>query len=212
MIEDLKAIFGPKCTAIAINKDLPEMVNIPSNSMKLCEAVNYSFCTPLKIVHENLGCPGARRSTGFDNDDSALARTISANSQIPLRFTTDALQEIPKLEGVNFVVLGISENMETVIQPDLYIIYVQPYMVTNLMHVLAKNEIKPAISPFSLLSICGNVFANCYKNKVVTLSFGCPESRKHGGVEKSEVVVGIPFKYARFLVDSQLKNFIKSNR
>jgi len=47
------------------------------------------------------------------------------------------------------------------------------------------------------LSICGNVFANCYANQNVSVSFGCPESRKHGGVDKEEVIIGFPASVAR---------------
>jgi uncharacterized protein (DUF169 family) len=86
--------------------------------------------------------------------------------------------------------------MENDLQPDLYIMYVQPLWITDLMYNLARIAVKPSIPPYSFLSVCGNVFANCYLNHVVSISFGCPESRKYGGIRKNEIVVGLPFKIA----------------
>ncbi len=202
MIEQLKMKFGTKCTAISVNTELPETFYPTSDHIKLCEAVNHSFHEPVKLVNKNLRCPGARRSLGFDNDDSSLANIISKNNKIPLQFIKNALCEIPKLKNIDNVYLGIDENMEKEIQPDLYIIYVQPGMVTKLIHTLAKIGIKPSVPPFSLLSVCGNVFSHCYKNNTVSLSFGCPESRKCGGIEKNEVVLGFSFEYALNILNS----------
>lgn len=202
MIEQLKMKFGTKCTAISVNTELSGTFYQPSNPLKFCEAVNYSFHKPVKITNKNLGCPGARRSLGFDDDDSALARIISGNNKISVQFIENALDEIPKLKNIDNVFLGIDENMEKKIQPDLYIIYVQPGMVTKLIHNLAKIGIRPSVPPFSLLSVCGNIFSHCYKNNSVGLSFGCPESRKYGGIEKNEVVLGFSFEYALNIVNS----------
>ena len=65
-----------------------------------------------------------------------------------------------------------------------------------------KIEIKPLLQPFSLLSVCGNVFATSYKSRMVSLFFGCPESRKHGGINSSEVVLGIPGELAGRIINA----------
>ena len=38
-------------------------------------------------------------------------------------------------------------------------------------------------------------------NKLPALSFGCPESRKHGGIGNDEVVLGLPYQHASYLVN-----------
>jgi uncharacterized protein (DUF169 family) len=86
--------------------------------------------------------------------------------------------------------------LEYYLQPDLYIIYIEPDKITDLIHNLAKSEIKPSIPPISFLPVCGNVLANCYLNRAVSISFGCPESRNIGGIGKYEVVPVIPAKIA----------------
>ncbi len=203
MIARLKEIFGNKCSGININEQLTEFINIPSKGMKFCEAVNYSFDIPLRLNNDNLVCPGARRSTGFDRDDRQLGKTISENNNIPLKFVNSALTRIPKLHDIRHINLGMTEYLENGVVPDLFIIYVQPYILNSLIHKLAGKSLHPSIPPYSLLSVCGNVFANSYINQTISISFGCPESRKHGGIEKNELVVGIPYKIALELVRNE---------
>jgi len=77
MTDRIKRLFGPKCTAININGESDGFINIPSRQMTLCEAVDQSFKVPLRLNGDNLVCPGARRSVGFDADDEQLIKEIS---------------------------------------------------------------------------------------------------------------------------------------
>ncbi len=199
MINRLKQKFGNKCSGIVINSDIPK-INIPSKKLKLCEAINYSFDVPVRIDNENLGCPGARRSVGFNSNDQHLARLISENNDIPFNFILEALQHIPSVDGkVKNINLGITEELENFYKPDLYILYVHPDKITELMHMLARLVMKINIPNYSFLSICGNVFASTYRRENISVSFGCPESRKFGGVENNEVILGIPARCAEML-------------
>jgi len=201
MIKELKNKFGRKCSGININMEVPK-INVPTKQMKLCEAVHHSFYIPIQINSKNLGCPGARRSTGFDTDDLKLAKTISLNNGIPISFINEALNNIPSFnDEIIHINMGIIQEMEKRLPPDLFIIYVQPSKITEIMHLLAKHGIQPSISNYSLLSICGNVFANTYLNHQISISFGCPESREHGGVGENEVVVGIPANLVEHLLN-----------
>jgi len=200
MTDKLKQLFGSKCTAINVNGELTKFINVPTKQMKFCEAVNYSFNTPIMLNTHNLGCPGARRSIGFDRNDKLLASTISGENNLPLRFIRTALQEIPVMNGINNINLGLAKYHEIELQPDLYLMYIRPFKATGLMHRLAKMALIPSVPPYILLSVCGNVFANCYLNQKVTISFGCPESRQSGGIGDDEIVVGLPFIVAKDLL------------
>src|SRR4030042_2951740 len=149
MINQLKKIYGHRCTAININGESSDFINIPLKKMKFCEAVKHSFNTSIRINTENLDCPGARRSIGFDNNDPQIERDISMNNSISASFIVNALNNIPKLQGVKHINLGLTEAMENYLTPDLYIIYVQPVVVTGIMYKLAQNSIKPVIPPYS---------------------------------------------------------------
>jgi uncharacterized protein (DUF169 family) len=196
MTKRIKKLFGPQCTAININGESDSFINIPSRQMTLCEAVNQSFKVPVRINGNNLNCPGARRSVGFDSNDEQLLKEIYSHSHISESYINNALQTIPAITGIRHINLGLTESMENNLQTDLYIMYIQPFRITDLIHNLAKLEIIPSIPSYSFLSVCGNVFANCYLNQVVSISFGCPESRKNGGIGKNEIVLGLPFKIA----------------
>ncbi|MEF8811277.1 MAG: DUF169 domain-containing protein [Bacteroidales bacterium] len=170
--------------------------------MKFCEAVDYSFKIPILLNKDNLNCPGARRTFGFDPQSNELVKTISENTQIPLRYIIKALDSIPVIDQVHDLVLGIPGDMEKFLSPDVYIIYTQPKQMTHFIHSIARIEKKPFISPYSLLSICGNVFAQSYRQGWISLSFGCPESRNFGGVKNDEVVMGLPYHVVKKIRDA----------
>jgi uncharacterized protein (DUF169 family) len=201
MIEKLKSRFGNKCSGIKINAPVISPINIPEKSMKFCEAVSYSFKVPIQINKNNLDCPGARRNLGFDKEDDKLARTISENTNIPLNFVLSSLQKIPiPIKNVYNITLGITKEMEKIVQPDVFIIYTQPVNIMQIIHDYARKKIQPVVSPYSLLSICGNVFTRSYQEQNINISFGCPESRKFGGVDNEEIIIGIPYEMA-FLIN-----------
>ena len=200
MIHNLKEIFGTKCTAININGDFSGFINISEKQMKFCAAVSCSFQIPIRISEKNIGCPGARRSLGFNKDDVYLSNLISENNHFDLEFVTRALIEIPVIPyDIHHINLGITEDMEHFLHPDLFIMYIKPHLITRFMHIFAKKNIQIGILPYSLLSVCGNVFANTCNNHKVSLSFGCSESRESGGVSDDEIILGIPFDIAELL-------------
>ena len=93
--------------------------------------------------------------------------------------------------------------MEGQYNPEFYIVYSDPARIMLLIQRLAKKKYKkPFMSPYSLLSICGNVFVRGYHSGDLCVSFGCPESRRYGGVGKNEAIVGFPGNIARVLFES----------
>ena len=200
MINKLKQYFGARCTSLYVNSYFTGFINTPLKQMKFCEAVDQSFKVPLRLNAGNLGCPGARHCIGFKNDNIQLATKISDENNIPVKFIQTALEKIPTLKGISHINLGLTDRIENDMQPSLYIMYVKPFKITELMHKLAKMALIPSVPPYTFLSVCGNVFANCYLNQKVTISFGCPESRASGGIGEDEIVVGLPFSIAENLL------------
>ncbi len=168
MIDQLKKLLGERCTAINVNGEFDNFIHSPQKKMKFCEAVSHSFSIPLRLTGENLICPGARRCMNSDQDDQKLSQSISDNNRIPKNFVMRTLKEIPTLNDIKQINLGLTEAMVKSVQPDLFIAYIKPVTTTAIMHELARHRIKPVIPPFSLLSVCGNVFSTCYqKNRLV---------------------------------------------
>ena len=204
MINQVKQLFGNKSTGITINAEEYNSLRKPVNQLKFCEAVNYSFDTPILLNAEKIGCPGARRSLGIEDGGNELIKTISKNTKIPVSYVRNGLDNIPVIQTpISNIVLGLSEEMENKIQPDIFIAYTSPEIIMNFMHQAARLKIKPYIAPYSLHSICGNVFARAYGKNVISISLGCPESRKFGGVNREEMIIGIPY--------GLLKQFLQNN-
>lgn len=199
MINQLKNLLGIRSTSVWVNDESAKELFPHRHGVRFCEAVHLSFNHPIKLIRENVTCTGARRSLGFYRDDKALAQFISGNNGIPVEFIEGALEEIPKLSQIDSVILGMDRMNEQSRNPDLMIAYVKPAVITKIMHQLTRERRKVCIPPFSLLSVCGNVFANCYLNNQISVSFGCPESRKHGGVADDEVIIGIPYRAVQLL-------------
>lgn len=194
MINQMKTIFGKKCTGIKLNTEEYKFLNKPVMQMKFCEAVNYSFNVPIVLKREKIGCPGARRSLGIDQKDNELTKIISENTQIPVSYIKEGLENIPVLQNpISNITFGITEEMEEELKPDVFIAYTYPENIMKFMHQAASLEVQPKIPPYSLHSICGNIFSRVYEDKVISISFGCPESRKYGGVNADEAIIGIPY-------------------
>ena len=187
-LNQLQNLLGEKQTGIKINSLLASNYNSPKKPMKFCEAVVDSFQTPLVICKEDIDCLGAQRSFGFYRDDKKFAALISEETNIPIRFILNALNEIPVITNpVKNIILGSSEK------PDVTIAFLKPDKITQLTLLYAAYfEEKPLITPYFFMSVCGNIFAQTYNTNKICISFGCPESRKFGGVLEDEVIVGIP--------------------
>jgi uncharacterized protein (DUF169 family) len=187
-LSQIQNIIGERQTCVKINSLEASKYNSPKKPMRFCEAVVASLHTPLVICKEDIDCFGAQRSFGFYRNNMKLAAHISEESNIPLRFILNALNEIPVINNsVKNIILGSSEK------PDLIIAFVKPDKITRLSLLYAIYfEEKPLITPYFFMSICGNIVAQTYNTGKICISFGCPESRKFGGVLKDEVIVGIP--------------------
>lgn len=197
MISDLKKLYGPKCLGLKVNYTESNFYS-PSKPIRFCEAVNDAFKTPLLFDPKNLICHGAKRSMGLLMDDKDLIKHISAESDIAMQTVKKALVDIPRMNTpIHNILMGIDEKMERTIRPDLYIMYLSPRQVMNLMrsNTLKTNEV-PVVKPFTFLSICGNVFISTFKSANMSISFGCPESRKYAGLKDNQLVVGLPYSQA----------------
>ncbi len=187
-VSQIQNILGDWQTGIKFNSIQSSEYNSPKKPMKFCEAVVDSLHTPLVIRKEDIDCVGAQRSFGFYRDDLKLASQITEETNIPTKFILNALNETPVIDHpVENILLGSIEN------PDLKIAFVKPDKITKLILLYAALfEEKPVISPYFFMSICGNIAVQTYITNKICISFGCPESRKHGGILEDEIIVGIP--------------------
>lgn len=195
MILELKKRYGSKCMGLKVNHTNGFEYS-PDKPIRFCEAVYDAFKMPLLFNPQNLICMGAKRSMGFLKSDDELIEHISEESGIDPNTVQQAVSHIPHLqEPIQNILMGIDEEMERVVKPDMYIMYITPKEVMELMKQYAEKLKKfPIVMPYTFLSVCGSVFVNTYKSVSMSVSFGCPESRYYGGVKDNLLVVGLPYE------------------
>ena len=196
MITELKEKLGPNCMGLKINYQ-GEFQQTSGRKLRFCEAVSQAFCYPFLLLPENLACLGSLRSIGILKDDKLLVKQIHKESKIDYPVIQDALKNIPHFhEPLKNVLMGMDENLEREVQPDMFIVFLTPARLMELMKEYAlKVKQFPVIKPYIFLSICANVFVSTYQSRIMSISFGCPESRKYSGLTNEELVAGIPYNH-----------------
>lgn len=195
MIKVLKENYGQNCLGLKVNcreKNFPGF-NLKS-PIRFCEAVKEAFNKPLLLRPMDLKCHGSKRSMGLAIDDKALVENIHQESGIDREVIWQAVRDTPRLEKpIENILLGIDSQMEKEIQPDMYIVFLQPAQAMELMKTYSlKLKEFAVIKPYTFMSVCGLVFVNSIKNRVVSISFGCPDSRQYAGLTDNLMVAGIP--------------------
>ena len=201
MIEKLKEIIGPRCSAIKMNGEVNEFINIPSKPMMFCEAVNYSFHIPIRLTADNMCCPDNLGNAGLDTKHICFNKKIMGNRNNPEQFNHDPLCIMPDLQGIRHINMGLTQAMEKDCKPDLYIAFIRPASISDLVHKMTQKAIRLSVPSNGLLAVCSNVFTNYYIHQTVCISFGCADSRKYNGVEKDEIVMSIPYLTAIQLIN-----------
>ncbi len=194
MISELKKRYGAKCMGLKVNH-LNGYDYTPDKPIRFCEAVYDAFKMPLLFNPQNLLCLGAKRSMGIMKNDEELVQHIELESGIDSNTIRRAVSDIPHLdEPIENILMGIDEEMERDVKPDMYIMFISPREVMELMkYYTEKLKSFPVVKPYTFLSVCGSVFVSTYKTGLMSISFGCPESRYYGGVKDNLLVVGLPY-------------------
>jgi len=159
---------------------------------RACEALAKSFEESVTLPAEYIYCPGARRSLGLANGDDALAEEISEEAGMDLSTVLQAIKDAPRLANpVTAITLGCIAPLDVVLG------YLQPRAV---MHLVRRWHqvygVSPRVKLSGFMTICGNALVAAHVTQKLCLSFGCRESRKHGGVADDMLVVGMPHSLA----------------
>ncbi len=189
-------------TGVTFHHDRVPVGNWVREDTRLCEAVSRSFCETIVLPVEHIRCLGARRSLGLTHDDDELALRISTEAGIALDVAHKAIQEVPRLvRPAVAVTLGKQDC------PNVVIGYVPPGVVMNLIRRWQETYgAGPSLKLSSFMALCGNVAVAAHTSRQPCLSFGCPDSRRYGGIEEDMLVAGIPSCLIRTLFQEQYQN------
>ena len=175
-------------TGITFHHDAVPAGSCVREETRLCEVVARSLEETLVLPVEWIRCLGARRSLSLVHNDDELALRISTEAGITLDMAYKAIEEVPRLfRPPVALTLGRQHS------PDVMIGYVPPGLVMNLVRRRQETYgAGPSVKLSSFMALCGNVLAGAHTTRQLCLSFGCPDSRRYGGIEADMLVVGIP--------------------
>ncbi len=73
-------------------------------------------------------------------------------------------------------------------------------LVTQAYQKMCNYPINLTIS--SVVPVCGGCAAKPYISQQIAASFGCDDSREHGGINDDQFMMGIPYRMAEPLAKS----------
>lgn len=165
-------------------------------SVRFCEAVYKAQKRNVSLSFDNVCCDGARRCFGWlKNNDMKLAKRLSQKTAIDQDVAYKLIRSVPVLNE-NIVVISLGTN----IQGDVYISYANPESAMKLVRdwqKVTRQNLRVEIS--GIMSVCGNVAVKSCLGQKISISFGCPDSREFGGIQKEQLVIGIPYNIASSL-------------
>jgi uncharacterized protein (DUF169 family) len=184
----LEQRIGGRWTGIAFHDDNEPNENLGKRPMRLCEAIKESYTHPIVLTQNLISCPGALRSLGWTTDaDDNIARKIAQITGTKLDIARKLVTNTPHLKR------GVSVTVGSNNSPDIAISYVQPEAAMRLVRLWQQvYGTDLGISASSVMAVCGSVAVRAYTTGQICLSFGCPDSRKHGAISRDRLVIGLP--------------------
>jgi uncharacterized protein (DUF169 family) len=195
-MEELKLLVektGGVWTGITFNWNNTPKENLAKRPMRLCEAIKESRTQPIVLTQDLISCPGALRSLGWANNmDDKLARKIAGATGAKLDIARKLVTKTPHLKHGASITVG-SKNA-----PDIAVSYAQPEAAMKLVRLWQQtNGTDLDIAASSVMAVCGSVVAKVYMTGQICVSFGCPDSRKHGAIGRDRLVIGLPVRIIR---------------
>lgn len=159
------------------------------STMRFCEAVCRAGHGGIELSPEMICCDGAKRAFAWaKNKDEALALHLSEKAGMSEENARKLIQQVPVL---GFPYAGI--HVGPSVNPDLLVTYVRPEAAMRLVRfweTTTGHSLHTNIS--SIMAVCGNAVVKAYMNQSISISFGCPDSRQHGGIHPEEMVIAVP--------------------
>ncbi len=198
-MEDLKIFethFRTRGIGVSLVKESPKTENYKEiKGTSFCQAVKLAHSEPLRVNKDSLSCPGARFVFGLKGaGPEPVIKELVKNRKISLN-TAKKMFEAPARFTKPFQWILLNQR-----NADMYIFLFNPKKV---MHFLTLYQMKGELFTAelgSIMAMCGEIAVKTLVTGKISLSFGCPDSRKNGGIQDSELIIGIPQNQIPLLV------------
>lgn len=154
-----------------------------------CAAVAKSRTAPVTLAPQNVDCPGARRSLGWAAEgDAGLAAAMAEKTGMAPEVAEGLVFDTPCLKTTpTAITVGECDA------PEVALSFIQAEAAMKVLRHWEKRSGKPLrVELPTVMAACGNVAVKAYLTNRVCLSFGCPDSRKHGSIGRDRLVMGLP--------------------
>jgi uncharacterized protein (DUF169 family) len=184
----LETAIGGRWTGIAFEKNSNLKGNIAKRPMRLCEAIKEAYTSPVVLTKELINRPGALRSLSWSTDEEEMiAEKIAEETGAKVEAIRKLVDNMPRLKAEDSITIG------SIPRSGIAVSYTQPVAAMRLVRQWQlKHGSDLNIAASTLMSVCGSIVARAYITGQICMSFGCPDSREHGGIGKDELVVGVP--------------------
>ena len=203
--DDLQKAFNIKLVGVnfnfnEVNGDYPQ----PHEPIRFCEAVKLAQTSgDILLKKEDISCPAARAVLGFEIKDHILMecaeKLVDAKRFKDVDSAFQVLSDVPKIRGsTSSVLLSTSAT-----SPDVYVAYLSPVEAMQILQAHQRVFLQPLrVDITGVAPICGGCAVRSYITNEVCISFGCDDSRTHGGISDNMLALGIPFRKAVTLLRS----------
>lgn len=155
--------------------------------ISFCQAIKLARTGPVRIRKEHLSCPGARFVFGVEGAGSApMVKALIQNRRMDVLSAKRAVQKVSRLKRpFRWIILDHQPAA-------LAVFFFTPKKTMHLLTLLQAADETLAADLSCVMAMCGEVAARSLVSGRMTVSFGCPDSRKYGGLTDNELIIGIP--------------------
>jgi uncharacterized protein (DUF169 family) len=155
--------------------------------MRFCEAVTVAKLKPVLLSKENISCPSALYSFGWE-DKLNLVKYCGKKRTLPKNEVEELINFLKPLDdSINYIGLNTDED------PDLVISYLSPEQAMRILRIyFDKRRLPLNFDILPVMSVCGGVVVRSFLEDKISLSFGCEDSRRYGNIGRDRLIIGIP--------------------
>ena len=188
---------------------LPE-VDLPDRPLRYCEAVirTIESSGPMLLTGERISCNAGKEMLSLTDCKQCkigecVRELVDAGRFLNELAVVKVMSLVPRLEKRPKAILLSTLGQDV---PDVYILFIRPeefMKVVQSVQRITEDELRFNLS--GMTPVCGNCTVRPYVTNQICISFGCNDSRKYGGIEGNELVVGIPREMAHTIMSSFLE-------
>ncbi|MCQ1535680.1 hypothetical protein FTO70_08305 [Methanosarcina sp. KYL-1] len=209
IIELLKLETSPVAVALVPkDEEIPAGVQRIEEGMKHCQMVDRVRNTKEEFytLLDDQTCKGGAAALGLGHMPPKLASGEFYHEKLKHFKTLEAskktLERVPMLEAESILSAIYAPLESASFMPDVVVIICSPKQVMLLTQAILYNEGGRVEAEFAgKQSLCSDAVAEPYLSGKIGITVGCTGSRKHTGIQDSELTVGIPAKLLKTLVE-----------